>query len=127
MRNLPLFLLAATVVVVFASANVCLAQLVNYERRAKRQQIKAFAATGSVPAWVMNAPKVSSPDEKRYDVNNDGKLQTFEIKTFLRDTLDIVDQKGGVTINSDILKEYDKNHDGFISREEAKVVRQQVR
>ncbi len=68
------------------------------------------------PRWRLQAPDATGAVERRYDINRDGILQTAETKIFLRDVIDVIEAKGGYTINSDILKEYDKNKDGVISK-----------
>ena len=65
---------------------------------------------------MRTAPQVKTDNERTYDVNRDGKLQPAEVKIYLRGIIEIVEKKGGFTVNSDILKEYDKNKDGLISR-----------
>ncbi len=80
-----------------------------------------------LPSWVLSMPKATTDEEKLYDVNDDLYLQIPEVIIFLRDKLDKIEEEGGVTVSSAILKEYDKNKDGFISKEEAKVIKEQVR
>ena len=108
------------------------AGLINYKRREgatpapagggyKKPAPAAKAAAAAAPAapmWMQNAPEVKTAAERVYDINRDGKLQPAEVKIFLRSVAEVVDAKGGFTVNSDILKEYDKNHDGLISRTE---------
>ena len=105
------------------------AGLINYERRNKSKPAAA-RTTGAYPsrpavttpveptmaAWLKTPPGVKNAAEKAYDVNRDGKLQSAEIKIYLRDVIKVIESKGGFTINSDVLKEYDKNRDGVISR-----------
>lgn len=79
------------------------------------------------PQWLKVEPKVTNDIERQYDVNDDGKLQSAEMKVFLREVLDQIDKKGGYTVNSDALKEYDKNKDGLISRLEADAIKAYVR
>lgn len=100
--------------------------LIDYERlnriKAQRQGQNLPGKDGKekdLPKWMKVEPKVSSKVERAYDVNRDGKLQTAEVKIFLREVLADIDEKGGYTVDSDILKEYDKNRDGVISRYEA--------
>jgi hypothetical protein len=105
------------------------AGLINYERRNKSTPAAArktgaypsrptAAAPVEVPmaAWLKTPPGVKNAAEKAYDVNRDGKLQSAEVKIYLRDVIKVIESKGGFTINSDVLKEYDKNRDGVISR-----------
>ena len=57
--------------------------------------------------------------EKHYDINKDGYLQIPEVKIFLRTVIAEANEKGGYMIDSDILKEYDKNRDSYITKSEA--------
>jgi hypothetical protein len=105
---------------------ICEAQagLINYQRRNKggapvRAGARAAVPAAPVgPAWIATPPAVKNSVEKAYDVNRDGKLQPAEVKIYLRGVIETIESKGGFTINSDILKEYDKNKDGLISRSE---------
>ena len=81
-------------------------------------------ATG--PAWQKDWPEVKNQDEDRYDINRDGKLQTAEVKIYLRDVIKEVMDKGGFRVNSNVLKAYDKNRDGVISKYELEQIRQDV-
>ncbi len=109
------------------------AGLIDYERLQKIKSKKAAQeaaqkkAEEDKPKWVVTQPPVKTDIERRYDINRDGKLQLAEVKIYLRDTLDVIDEKGGITINSDILKEYDKNKDGVISRYESTKIKDLVR
>ncbi len=80
----------------------------------------------SYPQWVITEPTVKDPVERLYDINRDSKLQTAEVKTFLRDVLEEIESKNGYLVDSDILKEYDKNKDGIISKYESDDIRKQV-
>jgi len=105
------------------------AGLIDYKRlqRAAGNAAAGDQAQPAIPGWVTSAPIVKSKIEQKYDTNRDGKLQTAEVTIFLRDVLDIIEEKGGYTIDSDILKPYDKNKDGVISRKEATTLQEQVR
>lgn len=94
---------------------------------AKGDKNKSDQIIEKLPAWMIELPLAKSKTEKKYDVNRDGRLQKYETKIYLRDVLDTVDEKGGYTLDSDVLKEYDKNKDGFISRLEAIEIKNQVR
>ena len=99
------------------------AGLINYERRSRMLKGGGGAAPAAgqeenLPQWMKTMPPVNNRTERRYDVNRDGYLQTAEVKIFLRDVVDQVEQRGGVEVISDILKEYDKNRDGIINRYE---------
>lgn len=107
-----------------AFADIAQAGLINYERRKSRSgegapsTQRAAPAQPSGPSWTRESPRVRTSEERRYDINRDGLLQTAEVKIFLRDIIDIITQRGGYTVNSDILREYDKNRDGVISSTE---------
>ena len=110
------------------------AGLIDYERlnriKARREGKVMQDSSGrekDLPKWMKVEPKVSSKTEKAYDVNRDGKLQTAEVKVYLREVLNTIDDKGGYAIDSNILKEYDKNKDGVISRYEAEDLGEFVR
>ena len=72
------------------------------------------------PGWLQTAPSVSSRTDRRYDVNRDGKLQSAEIKVFLRDVIDQISRRGSYKVDSQLLEEYDKNNDGIIDRSEVR-------
>lgn len=101
--------------------NLSFAGLINYDRLQSRGGGGGAADSG--PLWMRQAPVATSLEEKKYDANRDGILQTAEIKIFLRDVVDTVEAKGSFTINSDILKEYDQNRDGVITRFEVSDIR----
>ena len=139
MRKFLVLFLAQSFVITCVVGN-SFAGLIDYNRLQKqgkalptggRAKAKAAAPTAPTqdtrPGWMKTEPKVTSKVEQPYDSNNDGKLQTAEVKIFLRDVLDQINEKGGYTINSDILKEYDKNKDGVISRYEAQDITNTVR
>lgn len=136
------FMLSAIVIMTMISIDLAHAGLINYDRRGTRGGAAAPATGGyrrpapaaaapaapalAVPAWVKQSPRVTTADERRYDINRDGLLQTAEVKIYLRDVIDGVVQKGGFTVNSDILKEYDKNKDGVINSYELADIRKDV-
>lgn len=114
-------LLILTLVIVYASS----AQLINYDRLRRRLKLKGepAPAESDLPRWKLKLPLVTTRLERRYDINRDGKLQTAEVKIYLRDTIETIEEKGGILINSDILLEYDKNNDGVISLKEIEKLR----
>ena len=111
------------------------AGLIDYERLNKNKTPKAAQQAkeqkppeeDTRPKWMITEPVVKTETEKKYDINRDGKLQLAEVKIYLRDTLDVINEKGGITINSEILKEYDKNKDGVISKYESIKIKDLVR
>lgn len=128
-------LILAVLILVFSICE-CYAGLIDYERlkriRARKaglpvpQETPAEKGDELVPKWLIEEPKVTSKIDRDYDINRDGRLQSAEVKTFLRDVLEEIEKKGGYTINSDILKEYDKNKDGVVSKNEVKLLKEQV-
>lgn len=119
---LSLSVCAACLLMFIYDAN---AGLINYDRRNKPGVAPSRGGAPArvpapvvVPAWMKTPPGVKNAAEKVYDVNRDGKLQPAEVKIYLRSVIETIESKGGFTINSDILREYDKNRDGVISRYE---------
>ena len=109
------------------------AQLINHKRRAEQAAGGAAtkpgakdAAVPAAPSWMQNAPRVTSKDEEKYDINRDGILQSAEVKILLRDIIQTVDAKGGMTITSGVAKLYDKNSDGLINRYEVADIKTDV-
>ena len=121
--SLAIFTVACLMIV-----EVCNAQLINYKRRKGGGGAAAAPApattTAVVPsiAWKTTPPKATTAEEKKYDVNRDGKLQVSEVKSFLQGVVDEVNSKGRISVNSDILKPYDRNADGAISRYEISAI-----
>jgi len=128
-----ILIIALVVTSICASA---FAGLIDWERRnhyLKEQQSKE-ASVGSaqtkemtqadLPKWMKEEPKVMTRDEQRYDINRDGYFQPAESKVYLRRLVGVVEQRGKIASNSELLKEYDKNGDGVITRTEAKKIRE---
>ena len=115
----------------FMIADISRAGLLDYDRlNKKRGQADGSASRGlatpvapAVPFWAIQTPRVGSAIEKRYDINRDGLMQTSEVKIYLRDVIDVVEEKGGYIVDSDILKAYDKNKDGVINKYELSEVK----
>ena len=77
------------------------------------------SASSAMPAWMKTPPRVKTLDEKKFDANKDGILQATETSMMLKDAISMINSKGSVSASSDILKPYDSNGDGTISRYEA--------
>ena len=120
------------ILAIVSVAQVSDAQLINQARRAKRlgsttnanpPADKASSANAQaekpLPFWVETPPKVTMKDEEKYDLNKDGILQTSEAKILLREALAVIRDKGGITVNSGILKKYDKNRDNIVNKYES--------
>lgn len=132
-------------VVMFTFVNVSSAQLIDYKRREKRQAVKAVASvtpkvkdnpmkpyvnkpvilSPKVEAIdiVTSNPKVSTRIERIYDMDRDGNLQEDEILEFFSDVVDSVKKKGRFLVSSDLLKSFDTNSDGKISRYESLAIK----
>jgi len=72
------------------------------------------------------APQVTSRTERIYDINRDGLLQQDEIQEFYRDIIASIDRRGEFKVRSGLLKVFDTNEDGKISRYEAKAIETQL-
>ncbi|MFP4472777.1 MAG: hypothetical protein ACLFPX_02760 [Candidatus Omnitrophota bacterium] len=110
------------------SVQIVSAQLINYGRRNKYLKGRSDVEEGeeTLPEWVRELPRVINDLERRYDVNRDGLLQTAEVKVFLRDVIDEVSRRNRIEIETDILKEYDKNNDRMIELFELERIRKDV-
>ena len=115
--------------------NISLAGLIDYNRLNQIGARKTVSGSygenvdeADLPSWFKVEPKVTIDEERVYDANRDGKLQKAEVKIMLRDFVDTVHEKGGAMYyRSQILKEYDINKDGVISKFEAEAIDKQVR
>lgn len=87
----------------------------------KTKDPKAADATKKVaapkPFWRQKFPEVVGKLEAKYDLERDGVMQPHNTKIFLRDVRDEVNEKNFFNIqDSGLLKTYDKNKDGVISK-----------
>lgn len=98
-----------------------------YKKKPAGQALEKREAEKPLPSWLKSEPKVTTDAEKTYDINRDGKMQSSEVKIFLRDVVDEAQEKGGYRFDSPVLKEYDKNGDSVISRYEAEEINKLVR
>jgi hypothetical protein len=135
-------LFTLTLLMLWANVQTAEAQLINYKRRGQQPQNvqedqkrkpsvspsanKSAASEKQLPAWMKILPPAKSKEEVRYDVNRDGQLQSAEVKILLRDIVDMVEKKGGVKIESEVLKEYDQDKNGLIDRKEIEHIRNDV-
>ncbi|MDP8264954.1 MAG: EF-hand domain-containing protein [Candidatus Aceula lacicola] len=111
----------------------CFAGLIDWERRNrylkdKQQELgsEGVLSEDALPEWMRKEPRVKTKDEKRHDINRDGKLQPAESKVYLRRVIRKVENGGKVVSTSEILKEYDKNKDGVITQTEVIEIRGDV-
>ena len=115
------------IVVLFSAfcAQIVAAQLIDYSRRNKTQAAPAARPAAVMPATTTastSTAKALTRQERRYDLNGDGVLQSDEMTMFLKDVVDGVEKDGRYVVNSDILKQYDSNDDGYISKYEAAAI-----
>ncbi len=93
----------------------------------KSSDAKGEKSTAQSAFWAKELPKVTSKIEKRYDINRDEILQTSETKIFLRDVLAQVASKDSFNVSDSLLlKAYDKNKDGIISKLEADEIKKDL-
>lgn len=125
------------------------AQMINYERRKKRQEkvINLRAQTGpttptqtqtqnqatrhqsvrdEIARVMQSQPKVANRTERLYDSNRDGLLQEDEIKNFYSDVVSATERRGQFRISSELLRGFDSDEDGRISRLEASNIRTRI-
>jgi len=104
------------------------AQLINYGRRNRFIRMTGADQTEeSLPSWAKELPEPKNAEERRYDINRDGKLQSAEVKVYLRDVLERVERRGYVSVTTDVLREYDKNKDGMINMSEIDLIKEHVK
>jgi len=124
-----MFIILIVGVMFFAFDIRSFAGLIDWEvrnRYLKEQQEAAQKSSDSpqisqdLPRWMQVEPAVKTDEEKKFDFNKDGVFQPVETKVYLRRTYQDV-QTGGIKniSNSEVLKEYDANKDGVISKLEA--------
>ena len=118
----------------FVFVNASYSQLINHNRRKKGTGSGRVAASAKtpvkpveVPQWMRRAPRARNSQEKRYDKNRDGRLQSNEVKKFLADIIDVVESRGAVSVSSDILKIYDVNRDGVIRKSELSGIKADIK
>ncbi|MDP8265971.1 MAG: hypothetical protein P9M07_03390 [Candidatus Aceula meridiana] len=132
-----IFIVSIITLTVAAFCADAFAGLIDWERRnryLKERQMDESQDSGTVkemtkddlPQWMKEEPKVRTRDERRYDVNRDGYFQPAESKVYLRRLLVTIEKKGKITSRSDLLKEYDVNSDGVLTKTEAKKIRRDV-
>ena len=128
----------------FISCNLAEAQMINYKRRNGNQKVKAVKKGKAIqkkakknnnryqnrPKMTAKAesmdPKVTNRVERLYDLNRDGALQKTEVNDFYKDVVSSVKNKGTFRVSTDLLKQFDANDDGKISRYEIKSIADQI-
>jgi len=134
MKQRILYVLFVGMAFLLISATKSLAGLVDWEARNRYLKAQEEAAKNSpqdakvsteLPRWMQVEPNVKTQDEKKFDVNKDGVFQPAETKVYLRTVYQQVQDGSGKNVtgkdvqNSEVLKEYDINKDGMISKTEA--------
>jgi hypothetical protein len=135
-------LLSLILLILLVAVPIAEAQLINYQRRNEQLQDarqsrqstttttqsseKSVKPAKQLPMWMRVIPPAKTKEEVRYDVNRDGQLQSAEVKILLRDTVNMVESKGAVKIESEVLKEYDEDKDGLIERREVDRIKSDV-
>ena len=124
-RAWPVLVVVFVFVSLFESAS---AQLINYGRRSRFiRTTDVNQSEESLPSWAKELPEPKSAEERRYDINRDGKLQSAEVKIYLRGVLERVESRGYVSVTTDVLREYDKNKDGVINMTEIDLIKEHVK
>lgn len=134
----------------FVSSQVCFAQLINHNRR-YRNTAPANTNTQATPQNTYNRPAPIAPatpavpaipaapvapvvtpvaaQNEAYGMNENKMAHQpmMETNAFLKEVVATVNKNGFYKVNSDLLKKYDKNKDGMISRAEAKMIESTLR
>ncbi|MCA9395501.1 MAG: EF-hand domain-containing protein [Candidatus Omnitrophica bacterium] len=129
-------------VFMLVTASVAEAQMINYHRRNQRQSPKQAAKSDPQPIRKVKTedrainyyrsdyatepagqeasaqPRVTNRVERLYDLNRDGFLQPDEVADFYRDVVSSVQNRGSFRVSSDLLRDFDSDQDGRISRYE---------
>lgn len=134
MKQRTLYVFFVGTVFLFTLATKSLAGLVDWDARNRYLKAQAEAAKSSpqdakvstdLPRWMQVEPTVKTQDEQKFDVNKDGLFQPAETKVYLRTVYQDVQDGSGQNVtgkdvqNSEVLKEYDMNKDGMITKSEA--------
>ena len=107
---------AAFVLVSFIGSQICFAQMINYERR--NRYLNKTAPAPAAPA----APAVSEPAAAKEQA-----ATPMDTNAVLKEAVAAVNKNGSTKADSDILKEYDKNDDGMISKAEIEAIEADIR
>lgn len=104
------------------------AQLINYGRQSKflKSTNPDLTEEEAIPKWARDLVEPQNDEERRYDINEDGLLQTAEVKVYLRAIIRRVAERAYVNATTDILREYDKNKDGVINSYEVDLIKEHV-
>jgi len=123
------------VIIIFVTVGLAQAQMVDYNRRARRQRGDILHLRNRTADDLTNAnrkywaelkntkPRVSTKAEQLYDLNQDGYLQPNEMVRFLNDVTSSVEKNGKFNVSSEVLKGFDANKDGVITLNEAQAIK----
>ena len=123
----PIVVVAAFVLASFMGSQVCFAQLIDYNRRnrnARQNTVPQPAPAAPVAPAAPAAPAASSVPAAAQEQAMQALSDT---KAVLKNAVARVNKIGSIKVNSDILKKYDKNNDGMISKAEAKAIKADIR
>ncbi len=99
----------------------------------KTEEVSAPVVAQAPPVVVNTAPRESSVrkllkggpvlplrvrEEQAYDYNGDRFIDLVELKAYLKNVVKEVNDQGRFIVKSDISYEFDKNRDGFITKDE---------
>ncbi len=94
------------------------------QEEAAKEASQSLKINQNLPRWMQVEPTVKTDDEQKFDVNRDGVFQPNETKVYLRRAYqEIQDGTGKNVSNSEVLKEYDANKDGIISKLESEKIK----
>jgi hypothetical protein len=121
------FALSSFLVILILS-DIVNAQLINYGRKNTfLRPTNSEETEESIPSWAKELPQPQNTEERRYDTNRDGQLQSAEVKVYLRDIIVRVEARGYISVTTDLLREYDKNKDGAINKNEIELMKEHVK
>ena len=104
---------------VFLCVNISRVAYAQEKAKEKAKDDKAAVSAPALPVafWAETLPNVEGKIEQYYDINRDKILQTSETKIFLRDVAAEIQEKNSFNVSDSLLlKAYDKNKDGIISK-----------
>jgi len=93
-----------------------------YNRYSKKTEKKS-----DINQLLASKPEVSNRIERLYDVNRDGLLQEDEVLEYLKGVVTTIDRRGRFTVGSNILKKFDRNNDGSISKYEVQSLKDMIK
>ena len=127
--------LSSLFIVLFLGAAVSVpaasAQLIDWSKRHARDSgpsnpVKKSPVVASPLPENHQPVVVKTREDHLFDSDNDGLLQTNEIREMLKNLTEEVATKGKCGVRSDVIKPYDKNGDGAIDRKEVMAVTREL-